>query len=189
MLLPECTPHLAHCAGLVARLEDELKMNEYLATEKLPHDVRQHEEMCQEMEAVISQPTITSADLDCLHEELRALKLSNNKLVEERMISTHAADGKLALFRQQASIIAKRKAATAEKLKDAQDELAALRAEIEAKKADGNGAGPRMPKADEVRWTLLSRWWGCAVTDAARAAEAVCGRDARKEHAVQGAEG
>jgi len=99
-------------------------------------------------------------DLDKLHITIQGLTAENNALVEARMAANERpGDDKLRLFKQQAMLIARKKASTAERVQEVAEELAGVRREYQkAKEQAGDGAGgglgdggPRMLKADEFK--------------------------------------
>ena len=61
-------------------------------------------------------------------------------------------DGKLALFRQQSSIISRKKESTASKLSEMNEELIQLTSELESKRnASGSSLGVKMLKGEEFK--------------------------------------
>jgi intraflagellar transport protein 81 len=62
--------------GVLARAEEELKMNTYLSQEKLPQALAERETLRNELERVANEPAMTNADLDTLHQQVRWLALA-----------------------------------------------------------------------------------------------------------------
>lgn len=56
--------------GVLARAEEELKMNEYLSQEKLPQALRERESLRSELERVANEPAMSNSDLDTLHQQV-----------------------------------------------------------------------------------------------------------------------
>ena len=129
--------------GLLARLEEETKMNHYLDTEKLPQLLAEREKTHSELRGVVNEP-MTQDDLMELHGRISALTAEVNGLIERRMKSDTAGDSNLTLYRQQASIILRKKEAAAERLKDAEEHAAKMEQELGAKKAEVAAKGPQI---------------------------------------------
>ena len=67
------------------------------------------------------------------------------------MMSGDPTDDKLSLFRQQATIISRKKESAAEQLRESRDELGKMEVEIEEKReAAKQGDGEEVLKGDEV---------------------------------------
>lgn len=67
------------------------------------------------------------------------------------MVANNPLDDQLALFRQQASIIVRKKETAANRLKEQEDELAEVEGELNKKRALVESRGPRMLKNDEFK--------------------------------------
>ena len=77
-----------------------------------------------------------------------------NQLVEKRMLAGDPTDDKQSLFRQQATIISRKKESAAEALREARDDLQRMEMEINDKReAATQGDGEEVLKGDEVRNT------------------------------------
>ena len=75
-----------------------------------------------------------------------------NQLVEKSMLAGDPTDDKQSLFRQQATIISRKKESAAEALREARDELQKMTVEIQEKReAASQGDGEEVLKGDEVR--------------------------------------
>eukprot|EP00911_Craspedida_sp_UC1_P001115 UC1_evm2s837 len=143
---------------LLARMEDDVKGEVYVAEEKLPRAIAEKEEMHREFRRVLNEPSMSEADLDRLRARIADLTSETSALVEKKMnTGGELGDDKLRLFRQQAMLIARKKESTAEKLQDVTEELALHRKEYEeaVTAAGGDAAAaanqPRMLKADEFQ--------------------------------------
>jgi intraflagellar transport protein 81 len=96
-------------------------------------------------------PLQDSTDLDRLHREIQEVTAETNTWVEKRMLQANPKDDQLAMFRQQAALIARKKASSAEKLEEMQSRLTRIKSEIEEKQAIRGDRGPRMLKDDEFK--------------------------------------
>lgn len=137
-------------AGLMARIEEENKMLTFLASEKNPQAIQDSERQLGELQEVVKLPSMFQDDLQGLNDQIKQLGGEINALIEKRMVAQAGpGDDKVALFRQQASIIANKKEATADRLQEQQDEVAALESQLAEKRSQSKG--PKMLKADEFK--------------------------------------
>jgi intraflagellar transport protein 81 len=101
-------------------MEEEAKLYQYLAMEKLPREIEEREKAVQANRRIVDGPAITQSDLDALQRSIQDATRSINAIMEQRLARTEGSEDKLVVFRKQAAIIASKKAATAERLKDLQ---------------------------------------------------------------------
>ncbi|KAJ3044268.1 Intraflagellar transport protein 81 [Rhizophlyctis rosea] len=124
---------------LYSKMEEDFKMNKYLATENLPKAGG----MC---------CSFAGSDLKGLEDQIKELNDTIAKLAEQKLVKSASGDDKLALFRQQAAIIARKKEGTATKLKAATDEVSTAQEELNVKKESAKGAaGTKMMKGEELK--------------------------------------
>ncbi|XP_015780699.1 PREDICTED: intraflagellar transport protein 81 homolog [Acropora digitifera] len=84
--------------------------------------------------------------------KIKLLSTEINSLIEKRMVRNDPIDDKLSLFRQQASIIGRKKEAVAEKLQEAMDELSNAESEFQKKKELlKDSEGSEVLKGDEFK--------------------------------------
>ncbi|XP_013415931.1 intraflagellar transport protein 81 homolog [Lingula anatina] len=120
--------------GLLERLEEETRVNAYMVREKLPKEIAMKRKVTQDLQKVVLEPAMGQAELDELNGKIRDMNTEINQLIEKRMRSNDPIDDKLALFRQQAAIITRKKEVAAENLRDARDELARTEQELREKR-------------------------------------------------------
>ncbi|XP_074525696.1 intraflagellar transport protein 81 homolog isoform X2 [Halichoeres trimaculatus] len=134
----------ANPESLMKRLEEEIKINSYMVSEKLPKELEGMRHMVQYLQKIASEPAMGQADVQELEDRIKAVDSQINQLIEKRMMRNDPMDDKLALHRQQASIIIRRKESKAEELQEAREELAASERELrqrssQAHASDGGG--------------------------------------------------
>ncbi|XP_023576442.1 intraflagellar transport protein 81 homolog, partial [Octodon degus] len=120
--------------GLMKRLEEEIKFNSYIVTEKLPKELENKKKELHFLQKVVSEPAMGHADLLELESKINEVNTQINQLIEKKMMRTEPAEGKLSLYRQQASIISHKKEAKAEELQETKEKLANLEREVSAKR-------------------------------------------------------
>ncbi|XP_069475660.1 intraflagellar transport protein 81 homolog [Ambystoma mexicanum] len=138
--------------SLMKRLEEEIKFNSYMATEKLPKELESKKQSLHFLQKVATEPAMGQSDLNELETKIHEINGNINQLIEKRMMRSDPMDDKLSLFRQQASIISRKKEAKAEELQEAKEELANVEKEIvhkanEARDFDGS----EVLKGDEFK--------------------------------------
>ncbi|KAJ7994081.1 hypothetical protein DPEC_G00262230 [Dallia pectoralis] len=138
--------------SLMKRLEEEIKFNSYMVSDKLPKELEGKRRMVQYLRKVVGEPAMGQAELRELEEKIREVNVEVNHLIEERMMRNDPMDDKLSLFRQQASIITRKKESKAEELQEAREELAALERELSQKNSQARDLdGDEVIRGDEFK--------------------------------------
>nr|XP_046203571.1 intraflagellar transport protein 81 homolog [Oncorhynchus gorbuscha] len=138
--------------SLMKRLEEEIKFNSYMVSDKLPKELESKRRMVQYLQKVVSEPAMGQAELGELEDKIRENNIEINLLIEKRMMRNDPIDDKLSLFRQQASIIIRKKEAKAEELQEAREELAALDRELNQKNSQARDQdGDEVIRGDEFK--------------------------------------
>lgn len=139
-------------ADLIKRLEEENKVNMYLCQEKLPKEIEGKKKYARDLQSVADEPAMGQNDIDDLNKRIKQLSVEINSLIEKRMVRNDPIDDKLSLFRQQASIIGRKKEAAAEKLQEAMDEVSSAEADYQKKKELlKESEGSEVLKGDEFK--------------------------------------
>ncbi|XP_020603042.1 intraflagellar transport protein 81 homolog [Orbicella faveolata] len=139
-------------ADLIKRLEEENKVNVYLCQEKLPKELEGKKKYAQDLQKVADEPAMGQTDVDELNKRIKQLSAEINTLIEKRMVRNDPIDDKLSLFRQQASIIGRKKEAAAEKLQEAMDEVTNAESDLQKKKELlKESEGSEVLKGDEFK--------------------------------------
>ncbi|XP_041856508.1 intraflagellar transport protein 81 homolog [Melanotaenia boesemani] len=116
--------------SIMKRLEEEIKINSYMVSEKLPKELEGMRRTVQYLQKVASEPAMGQADLQDLEDKIKEVDSQINQLIEQRMMRNDPIDDKLTLYRQQASIITRKKESKAEELQEAREKLAAAEKEL-----------------------------------------------------------
>ncbi|XP_006797568.1 intraflagellar transport protein 81 homolog [Neolamprologus brichardi] len=142
----------ANPESLMKRLEEEIKINSYMVSEKLPKELEGMRRTVQFLQKVASEPAMGQADLQELEDKIKEADSQINQLIEKRMMRYDPMDDKLSLYRQQASIIARRKESKAEELQEAREELAAAERELRQRTNQTRGSdGEEVIRGDEMK--------------------------------------
>lgn len=119
------TPH-----GLIRQLEEENHLKAILVQETLPRNIEEKRRECIELEQVVTEPLMSDVDLDAVRQQIEEANAELERLSEKHMPGVDPAQDKLALFRQQAAIISRKKQAEAENYKASLDELSSTENEL-----------------------------------------------------------
>jgi intraflagellar transport protein 81 len=138
--------------GLMRRMEADHKSLVFISKEKLPAALKAKEQRLADLKSVVSQPSMFQDDLDQLHQQITGLTGEINTMIEKRMVSNNPGDDKLALFRQQAAIIARKKEGKADELRDQENELKSAEADLADKKTTSSKTGTKaLPKGEAFK--------------------------------------
>ena len=120
--------------GLIAQLDEENHLKGILTQETLPRKVEAQRKQCIELERVLSEPIMSEMDLDAIQLQIDEANAEVTRLMEKHMPGHDTVQGKLALFRQQASIISHRRESSAETYKTTMDEVTLAESELQSKR-------------------------------------------------------
>ncbi|XP_052420374.1 intraflagellar transport protein 81 homolog isoform X1 [Carassius gibelio] len=138
--------------SLMKRLEEDIKFNSYMVSEKLPRELENTRKVVQYLQKVASEPALGQAELRELEDKIREINTEINHLIEKRMMRNDPMDDKLSLFRQQAAIIVRKKETKLEELQEAREELAAVERELNTKSSQARERdGAELIRGDEFK--------------------------------------
>ncbi|KAB7496012.1 Intraflagellar transport protein 81-like protein [Armadillidium nasatum] len=116
--------------GLIQRLEEEVNVNNYIANEKLPKELTGKKKLVETLKRVADEPAMGQQEIDMINKKV----------------------GKLSFYRQNASIIARKKEQTFEKLNDLRNELNHIQEEIMEKREQLNEySGEEVLRGEEFK--------------------------------------
>ncbi|XP_032157207.1 intraflagellar transport protein 81 homolog isoform X2 [Sapajus apella] len=138
--------------SLMKRLEEEIKFNLYMVTEKFPKEIENKKKELHFLQKVVSEPAMGHSDLLELESKINEINTEVNQLIEKKVMRNEPIEGKLSLYRQQASIISRKKEAKAEELQEAKEKLASLEREASVKRNQTREFdGTEVLKGDEFK--------------------------------------
>uniref|UniRef100_A0A8C8VFP9 Intraflagellar transport protein 81 homolog n=1 Tax=Pelusios castaneus TaxID=367368 RepID=A0A8C8VFP9_9SAUR len=138
--------------GLMKRLEEEIKFNSYLCSEKLPRELESKKQSLYFLQKVAAEPAMGQSDLNELETKINEVNAQINQLIEKRMMKYEPIDSKFSMYRQQASIISRKKEAKAEELQAAKEEMSNLERQMSQKANQAREVdGTEVLKGDEFK--------------------------------------
>nr|XP_058895540.1 intraflagellar transport protein 81 homolog isoform X2 [Kogia breviceps] len=144
--------------SLMKRLEEEIKFNSYMVTEKFPKELENKKKELHFLQKVVSEPAMGHSDLLELESKINEINTQISQLIEKKMMRNEPVEGKLSLYRQQASIISRKKEAKAEELQEAKEKVANLEREVSVKTNQTREFdGTEVLKGDERTEELLKQ--------------------------------
>ena len=126
---------------VIEQLKEENKLKKILTQETLPKKIDIQRKECIELEKVLAEPVFSPADLDGIRQQIDDVNRELTKLTEKRRPRNDPEYDKLVLFRQQASIIARKKEAAAENYQQLLDEVAVVEKELQSKRDELKESG------------------------------------------------
>ncbi|XP_071077967.1 intraflagellar transport protein 81 homolog isoform X2 [Desmodus rotundus] len=87
--------------SLMKRLEEEIKFNSYMVTEKFPKELENKKKELHFLQKVVSEPAMGHSDLLELQSKINEINTQINQLIEKKMMRNEPIEGKLSLYRQQ----------------------------------------------------------------------------------------
>uniref|UniRef100_A0A3P9MN77 Intraflagellar transport protein 81 homolog n=1 Tax=Oryzias latipes TaxID=8090 RepID=A0A3P9MN77_ORYLA len=141
----------ANPESLTRRLEEEIKINTYMVTEKLPKELESLRRTLQYLQKVASEPAMGQANIRELEDRIKDVDSQINLLIEKKMLRNDPIDDKLTLYRQQASIISRKKESKAEELQEAREALATAEKEMKQRHSQSS------PEEEVIRGDELKR--------------------------------
>lgn len=120
---------------LLAELEEENRLKSILTKDSIPKKVDSLHQESLELASILAEPELSEVELSNIREEIAVISDEIVRLREKRMPGKDPALDKVALFRQQASIISRKREQAAEEFKALMDELAATMKQVGINKA------------------------------------------------------
>nr|XP_020454831.1 intraflagellar transport protein 81 homolog isoform X1 [Monopterus albus] len=138
--------------SLIRRLEEEIKINSYMVSEKLPKELEGMRRTVQYLQEVASEPAMGQTNLEDLEDKIKDVDSQINQLIEKKMMRNDPMDDKLTLYRQQASIIIRRKESKAQELQEAREELAGAERDLRQRNSQAQASnGEGVIQGDELK--------------------------------------
>ncbi|XP_003374691.1 coatomer subunit beta [Trichinella spiralis] len=101
--------NLLHVCQKMNQLEDELRVLQYIAEEKLPQDIELNRKTVGKLSEIIQQSPFEKADLQELDSQVEEVEKEIEKLQNDLKVQKSASENKLEVYRHQADIVARKK--------------------------------------------------------------------------------
>ncbi|NXW31049.1 IFT81 protein, partial [Phaetusa simplex] len=138
--------------SLMKKLEEEINFNSYLVTEKIPRELESKKNSAYFLQKVVAEPAMSQSDLNVLEIKINEVNAQMNQLIEKRMMKYEPIDSKFSMYRQQASIISRKKEAKAEELQAAKEEMSSTERQMLQKTNQAHELeGSEVLKGDEFK--------------------------------------
>mmetsp|Transcript_22453 Transcript_22453/g.52360 ORF Transcript_22453/g.52360 Transcript_22453/m.52360 type:complete len:676 (+) Transcript_22453:87-2114(+) len=138
--------------ALLQRLEDDTDVTRVLVEEKLPQDIAQKQTRIHHIQLVLDHPPVSDHKLADIQTEIKLLQNDISALVDKQERMTNPDDDKLTMFRQQASVVARKKQDFMDKLQMLNEEKQELEGELNEKQdASSAKGGTKVLKGDEFK--------------------------------------
>ncbi|XP_069727059.1 intraflagellar transport protein 81 homolog [Phaenicophaeus curvirostris] len=138
--------------SLMKKLEEEINFNSYLVTEKIPRELESKKNSVYFLQKVVAEPAMSQSDLNVLEIKINEVNAQINQLIEKRMMKYEPIDSKFSMYRQQASIISRKKEAKAEELQAAKEEMSSTERQMLQKTSQAQELkGSEVLKGDEFK--------------------------------------
>jgi intraflagellar transport protein 81 len=122
--------------GLLDRLEREVQGLERRALEELPQEIQRKQRRMEELQQLLAEPSVSDGELAQMAQQQQQLARAVQQLEDRKRQANSNPDDKLAMFKQQANLVAKKKDALLQRLSTVGRERAAVEAELGDKAQD-----------------------------------------------------
>ncbi|XP_025018362.1 intraflagellar transport protein 81 homolog [Tetranychus urticae] len=120
---------------ILEKLEEEVEAKQRLVKEILPQELASIERYISDIQEIQSQPEVLPNFLEKIKSKIQTLNREINETIEKKMLTNDDADDeKLALVRQSAALVSKKRSNLQETVKEAEYELEELNKKLEEKK-------------------------------------------------------
>jgi intraflagellar transport protein 81 len=120
--------------AIVQKMEEENKVNSYMANDKYPKEIQAYKQTLKNYEMVGSKSVMSQAEVDDIKRKINEVNKELSGLIEKRDKNRDLSDDQLMMLRQQQIIIGRRKDQLAENLKDLRSEHNALDKQLKEKR-------------------------------------------------------
>ncbi|KAH6577294.1 hypothetical protein BASA62_000968 [Batrachochytrium salamandrivorans] len=135
-----------------AKMQEENKMNRFLAEESLPKALEETRQKVTHLSSILAEPAMNESDLAAIEKEILESNHIIVQLAERKMAKSSTTDANLALFRQQASIISRKKEGAVQKIAILTEQLGSLNSEWQVKEElMKKSTGTKILKGEEFK--------------------------------------
>ncbi|CAF1085549.1 unnamed protein product [Brachionus calyciflorus] len=149
--------HDLNAESIIQKMEEENRVNSYLANEKFPKEIDAYKKKLKDCEEIGSKAVMTQAEIADIRKRIENVNKEVSQLIEKRDKNRDLSDEKLIMFRQQAIIISRKKDQLAENLKDLRLEQTNLEKQLKEKGKNFGEDGPILKGEDFKRYVIKLR--------------------------------
>jgi len=132
-------------------LRNEVRRNRELCNERLGRDIMDKKSRLEQMEQLLMEPMVTTSQCDKLENEVRQME-NAVRILEEKANRPHPAEDKLAVYKQQAALVSKRKEKAMENFHDLEDQAKEVERKMREKEKEyETGKGMKFMNRDEFK--------------------------------------
>mmetsp|Transcript_24055 Transcript_24055/g.52509 ORF Transcript_24055/g.52509 Transcript_24055/m.52509 type:complete len:690 (+) Transcript_24055:253-2322(+) len=138
---------------LLQKLEEEVNMLNRKVHNELPQEIQRKQQRMEELQQILSQPPISEEEFREMQHHRQQLMRAISGLEERKRAKLADPEDKLAMFRQQANLVAKKKQQVLQRLELLSSEQQEMDAELASKSAElgDQGKGKSVMSAEEFR--------------------------------------
>ena len=131
-------------------MEEENKVNAFLVNEKYPKEIASYKQKLKDCESVSAKAIMTQAEINEIKKKISDVNKEVEQLITKRDSNRDLSDDKLIMFRQQATIVARKKDQCAENLENLRAEHAQLDKQLKEKRKHFGDEGEVL-KGEDVK--------------------------------------
>lgn len=116
------------------KMEEENKVNSFLVNEKYPKEISSYKQKLRDCESVSAKTIMSQAEINEIKSKIQMVNKEVEQLIGKRDSNRDLSDDKLIMFRQQATIVSRKKDQCAENLENLRAEHSQLDKQLKEKR-------------------------------------------------------
>ena len=140
--------HDLNAETIVQKMEEENKVNAFLVNEKYPKEIASYKQKLRDCESVSVKAVMTQGEINDIKKKISDVNKENEQLITKRDSNRDLSDDKLIMFRQQATIVSRKKDQCAENLEDLRSEHSQLDKQLKEKRKNFGDDGETLKGED-----------------------------------------
>ena len=129
-------------------MEDENKVNAFLVNEKYPKEIASYKQKLRDCETVSAKTVMSQAEINDIKSKIQSVNKEVEQLISKRDSNRDLSDDKLIMFRQQATIVTRKKDQCAENLENLRAEHSHLDKQLKEKRKNIGDEGETLRGED-----------------------------------------
>ena len=117
-------------------LRNDVKRNRDFCNERIGRELNEKTKRVEQVEQLLNEPVVTQQDVDSLQNEVRKIQKEVQLLEEKASSAQNPSEDKLSVYKQQASLVSKKKEKALEKLRSLETEESKLEKKMMAKEKE-----------------------------------------------------